>query len=169
MRISVFNPDDIISLFGDAGETSQIIIPQRKVIATYSGTISFDDFGNLVINDTATDETVTLYHRDGVEYEIFSDEDSQNKNTFRHKDDKPVSGKRRDEEDEDEEEELDEDEEDYEDEEEDFEDEEDYEDEEEDFEDDEDDEEEDFEDDEEEDFEDDEEEDFEDDDDEDHL
>lgn len=79
MRTSIFPTKNVIYLFGEVGETSQLLIPRRKIIASYTGTMSYDKHNNVVITDNTTEEVVTLFDNPNFEYEIYSDEDAQRK------------------------------------------------------------------------------------------
>ncbi len=93
MRLSIINNSDIISLFGDVGETSQLVMMKRKTIGSYSGKVSIDGGGNLLIQDEATDEVVTLYNNPGVEVEIYADEEFQDFKPSTRRKEKPERNK----------------------------------------------------------------------------
>jgi len=82
MRISIFLPEKVISLYGDVGKTSQLVIRHRKQIASYKGYISFDKNSNIVIKDVNGEITI-LYPSEDIELDIFADEGSQSEDTFR--------------------------------------------------------------------------------------
>lgn len=77
-RISTFQRDDIIKVFGRAGEPSSITIINRALLQTLTGFISRDaDTGAITVKDSVTGEVTVVFPSDFIQVEVYADEDEK--------------------------------------------------------------------------------------------
>lgn len=75
MRVSHFQAEDIVSLYGDIGEAAAITVREAKSLLNCKGTVSYDK-GVIVVTSDVTGEVTRIHNRSDLRVAISVDEES---------------------------------------------------------------------------------------------